>query len=215
MPTGLLDYVGPFLHRFREVRFDLLHGVRTGGRERLETLDLATANDIQKRRYEGIDPKLFNRILKNLGIDYSRFVFIDLGSGKGRALMLASMFPFKKVIGLEFSRTLWEISTANLRRFRTLRPKARPVETVLTDAAVYPLPNEPTVFFFFNAFGADVMTRVLENLRLSAERNPRDILFVYVYPQEAPPLGTLLETQGFQPAVDRAWCRVYRWCRPE
>jgi hypothetical protein len=96
MPTGLLDYVGPFLHRFREVRFDLLHGVRTGGRERLETLDLATANDIQKRRYEGIDPKLFNRILKNLGIDYSKFVFIDLGSGKGRAVMLASMFPFRK-----------------------------------------------------------------------------------------------------------------------
>ena len=32
-------------------------------------------------------------------IDYSRTVFIDFGSGKGRTLLLASHYPFRSIIG--------------------------------------------------------------------------------------------------------------------
>ena len=42
-------------------------------------------------------------ILADLGIYYPDCVFLDLGAGKGRALLLASQFPFKRIVGVEFS----------------------------------------------------------------------------------------------------------------
>ena len=37
--------------------------------------------------------------MASLEIDFSQFTFIDIGSGKGRALLLAAEYPFRRVVG--------------------------------------------------------------------------------------------------------------------
>ena len=53
-----------------------------------------------------IEPARFRKVLASLQIAFHDYTFIDFGSGKGRALLLASEFPFKRIIGLEFSPEL-------------------------------------------------------------------------------------------------------------
>lgn len=44
--------------------------------------------------YQATEPLLFREMLESLKIDLSEFTFVDLGSGKGRALLMATDFPF-------------------------------------------------------------------------------------------------------------------------
>ncbi len=44
---------------------------------------------------------------------------IDIGSGKGRVLLIASEFGFKKAIGVEISKVLHDISEKNIKIYKT------------------------------------------------------------------------------------------------
>jgi hypothetical protein len=52
------------------------------------------------------------------------------------------------------------------------------------DAAAYELPNEPSVLFMYNPFGAKTMAAVARRTRASIERNPRPLHVVYVVPEQ-------------------------------
>ena len=58
-------------------------------------------------------------LLLNIEEDLGRFDFIDFGSGKGRVLLVASHYPFRQVIGVEFSPELHEIAQENIRRYQS------------------------------------------------------------------------------------------------
>lgn len=45
--------------------------------------------------YQPTDPALFHEMLDSLKIDFRDFTFIDIGSGKGRTLLMASDYPFR------------------------------------------------------------------------------------------------------------------------
>jgi hypothetical protein len=103
--------------RERELRaaeFDTRFGVDTGGLIHPTELALDQPNQIHAVSYRGSDPKYFSDAIASLPIDYAQFVFIDFGSGKGRPLLLATQFPFKHIIGVEFSEELHRIAEENI-----------------------------------------------------------------------------------------------------
>src|SRR5712691_7133679 len=51
--------------------------------------------------YQPTEPVLFEEMLASIKIDFRNFTFIDLGSGKGRVLLLASDYPFRQIVGVE------------------------------------------------------------------------------------------------------------------
>ncbi len=55
--------------------------------------------------YQPTEATLFHEMIDALAqqtnIDFSEFTFIDLGSGKGRALLMASDYPFRRILGVE------------------------------------------------------------------------------------------------------------------
>ena len=133
---------------------------------------------------EVVTRKIFRDAIGALPIDYRRFVFIDFGSGKGRAILLATEFPFKRIVGVEFSEELHRIAQDNIRRFRSDISKCKDVESVCMDAVDYPLPDDCLVCYFCNPFDATLMAQVLSNIRKSFLRNPREIFIVYYNPKE-------------------------------
>ena len=116
------------LVKARSIGYDLRHGVRTRGIVPVSRLGL-TDESIQ---YEGIAPRTLRVTIDALG-PVEGFTFIDLGSGMGRAVLVASEFPFRRVVGVEISAELHAIASDNARRYRG-RQRCRDVELVHMDA---------------------------------------------------------------------------------
>lgn len=53
-------------------------------------------------------------MLDRLDIRGAAEVFLDYGSGKGRALIMAAQYPFRRILGVEFSPQLSLIASQNI-----------------------------------------------------------------------------------------------------
>ena len=133
--------------------------------------------------------------------DYSKYTFIDVGSGKGRVLFVAAEYPFRKVMGVEFSNALHDDAVANLKRYKFPRRRCADIEPVHADAREFEFPNDNLVIYLFNPFGEEVMERMLENLERSLERHPRHVIVVMLWPEHS----DVVERMGIM--------RVYRKTR--
>ncbi|MCE9563095.1 MAG: class I SAM-dependent methyltransferase [Planctomycetes bacterium] len=169
----------------RDQAFDSRHGVDTGGIIQLNSLQIAGTSWQNGTSYWAIDPAVFARLVGTLAIHHQDFTFIDFGSGKGRAVLLASEFPFKSVIGVEFSPELDQVARENLAGFRSERQQCWDMRLVCADALQYPLPHDPLVCYFFNPFGREVMARVAERIAESYQTQSREIYILYANPQHA------------------------------
>ena len=92
----------------------------------------------------------------------------DYGSGKGRVLMLAAEYPFKRIVGVEFAKSLHDISQENV---ATLGSEAGRIETFHADATEFDPPTDPLVLYFFHPFGVPALKQVaLARPRLARAR---------------------------------------------
>ena len=98
--------------------FDLKHGTDTSGVVHVGALDLPIAAARHAVRYQAAISDVFISLLNDLPITYNKYLFIDLGSGKGHALLLASDFPFKQIIGVELAPSLHEVACRNICIYR-------------------------------------------------------------------------------------------------
>jgi hypothetical protein len=162
-------------------RFDKRHCVETSGWIDGDRLD-GSANIRHATAYVGMPPIPFRSVMDQLPIDFEEFVFVDLGSGKGRALLLASEYPFAQITGVEFSPRLHSVAEANCRSYVSSGGKKRKIACCCMDASLFEIPPEPVVLFLFNPFGEAVMGRIAENLRTSLQRRPRVVFVVYFWP---------------------------------
>jgi SAM-dependent methyltransferase len=111
-------------------------------------------------------------------------VFIDVGSGKGRAVFQAARSPLKRVIGLELADELNEVARYNVEHNRD-RLKCQDVELITGDAVEYTFPDDLTIAYFYHPFSGTTFERVIDNLIASLDRNPRELHLVYGYPMMA------------------------------
>ena len=114
--------------------------------------------------------------------EVDRYTFLDVGAGKGRAMLQASLHPFHQVIGIELNPTLAGVTRDNMRIFSE-RPEASqlaPISLIEGDALAAPLPTTPTVAFLFHPFEAPVLRRFLDRcIQHFAERpGALDILYI-------------------------------------
>jgi predicted RNA methylase len=133
--------------------------------------------------YEATPAWLVKKILRSLPIDGREFTFIDLGSGMGRVLLLASEFSFPKIVGIEFARELSEIAGANVQRYRSAATAKSTFDLRCMDAAKYEFESDPLVVYLNNPFGKDTFDVVLSRLERSFRACPRSIFVVYLNPR--------------------------------
>ena len=132
--------------------FDLKYGTDTSGIIPGDALSCDDRNNLWSTAYYGVSPSVVNQALAALDLDWPRFTFLDLGSGKGRALLLASRFPFRRVVGVEIVSELNEIAAANILRFSAPWQKCREIEARNEDAAAFEYPDGPLVSVYVPSF---------------------------------------------------------------
>jgi SAM-dependent methyltransferase len=166
----------------REIEFDRARGVDTRGTISLFELAIDSPNVRSGLRHETTRPDLFHSLIGSLPIDFRSSVFVDLGSGKGRAVLLASEYPFKRVVGVEFSRELHAIALRNIAVCDRSRVRCGSMEVLCQDAVQFDFPAEPLVIYLYNPFLAEIVRRVVERLERSLESHPRPVFVIYANP---------------------------------
>ena len=169
--------------QFVEKQFDQRHGIDTVEIVPVKNLSLTKREADQAVFYEPTPIMEFGFILSRLGINFSDYTFLDLGSGKGRALLLATWFDFKKIIGVEISKPLHEIAQQNILSFHESGkiPKNN-VFSMCEDASNVSIPTEPLVIFLFNPFHEQIIEAFLESLRHSLRQNFKPTTILYGNP---------------------------------
>jgi SAM-dependent methyltransferase len=173
----------PWGRRVRDAKdpFDERFGTDTSGVVDLDKLAIESDNRRHGVRYQATPPVAFAEMIASLPIRFEDHAFVDFGSGKGRALLLASDFPFRQITGVEFSPTLHAIAEENLRRYRSSSQRCTRLRSVCLDALELPLPDTPAVLYFYNPFAEEVMSRLLGRVRRSLEERPRSIYVIFYH----------------------------------
>jgi SAM-dependent methyltransferase len=135
--------------------------------------------------YQPTDSALFHEMLEALrqqAGDFHDFIFIDLGSGKGRTLLMASDYPFRRILGVELLPALHQIAQENLSKYHGETQKCFALESVCADAVQFAFPAEPMVLYLFHPLPEAGLARVIANLAQSLQMNPRAVHVLYHNP---------------------------------
>jgi SAM-dependent methyltransferase len=137
--------------------------------------------------YQPTEPALFQEMIGELQectkLNLNEFTFIDLGSGKGRTLLMASDFPFRRIFGVELLPSLHAIAQQNLARYKSDSQKCFALESVCTDATTFSFPDGPLLIYLFNPFPEPGLRRTLANLEATLHSRPRPVYVLYHNPQ--------------------------------
>jgi hypothetical protein len=188
----------------RSRAFDRRHHVETAREERLGEMGVA-ADAIERGNavYRVTWGSLITKAMAQLDIDPRRYSFIDYGSGKGKAMLMASDYPFKTIIGLEYAKRLHDIAAENCRTYRSANQKCNSLEPILGDALDYAPPAGPIVCFMCNPFDEATLRAVFKSWRARYEGGEREIRILYLNMRNIAEKATVLENQDWLAPVAR------------
>lgn len=159
--------------------------------------------------YQPSDPAMFREMMAALPIDFQEFTFIDIGSGKGRTLLMASEYPLEKIVGVELLPQLHRIAEANIAGLAARKPTAAVsrIESVCADAREFVFPDKPLVVYLFNPLPEAALRRVIQNLEDSWRKSPRTIWIVYHNPVME---NVLVESPVMVKEARQQYCSLFR-----
>src|SRR5687768_17287549 len=85
--------------------------------------------------YEPTPPRIVDEVLQALPIEPQALTFVDLGSGKGRVVLLASRYPFRAVVGIEHRAALHAAAERNRQIFERSGERRSPIHLLCGDVA--------------------------------------------------------------------------------
>jgi SAM-dependent methyltransferase len=167
-------------HRYGDADYDWEHRVNTTSaavnwRDRLL--------GVFHSPYQPTEATLFHEMLDALhqltDLNFSDFIFLDIGSGKGRTLLMASDYPFRRIVGVELLTALHRAAQENLGKYRSESQKCFALESICADATEFPFPAEPLVLYLFNPLPEAGLRGMIANLEESLRSNPRKVYVLY------------------------------------
>lgn len=169
------------VHRAHAEYWERKLGISTFGGHALASEGIVSSDDLDYSPESYLD---FHRAMKWLTPGDFGGLFIDCGSGKGRLVLCAACYPFRRAMGVELSPILTGIAKRNLESARP-RLHCDQVEFVTQDAATFRFPPDTSCVFLYNPFGGTVLEAMLGNLRRSLEETPRRLALIVSTPDRA------------------------------
>lgn len=185
--------------------FDRKYGTDTSGYLGPEELVKGRANDAFNHGYSAIAPSVFREACRRwretlpaVSGRIQAYSFVDVGAGKGRALLLAAALPFRKIIGMEISEELARIAQRNVARWnRVARPQTN-IRVLKEDAANFRWPRTPLLVYLYNPFACSLVAQMAERLAAVAASGSGLVDLLYVNP-------TCTDTLASQGLFTRLW----------
>ena len=171
--------------------FDQMHGVDTSGLVPATHLVTGHANDEHITAYYGVAPSILRALIgawrKTPPLHHIEdYTFIDVGAGKGRAVLVASEYSFRNVAGIELNHEMAAIARQNVEHWTRAHSedptaaRVTPIEVVEQDALEFELPQTPTLLFLFHPFEAPVLKQLLRRIETQFANRPGSLDLLYV-----------------------------------
>ena len=205
---------------FLGTRWDRKYGVDTSGQ--IDLIDIDVVGPNREGGYSSVStsPSAYAFLSALFPADWKEFTFVDVGSGKGRVLMLAALQGFDTIIGIEFAPLICQIAEQNLDRFTGRRPAKWSV--VNADATAVDLPSGvPLLVYSFNPFKAEIWERFIPVLLKAneANKNPMCIILSGTIPEALRAAAAVIEgsarfrarAHGVTPFFADAYSRYDYW----
>jgi SAM-dependent methyltransferase len=165
----------------RDSSFDRKFGTDTGGA--MEPATLGIADDARREQailYLPSPARVTRWMLDHVGIDHRTFSLVDLGCGKGRVLLVASDYPFERIVGVEISPALCEVARANVVRYQPRSRRCRAVDVQNVDATAFEFPPTDLLLHLYHPFDPSLTSEVLSRLEQSVQARPRKVVVAYL-----------------------------------
>jgi SAM-dependent methyltransferase len=180
--------------------FDLKYGTDTGGYLRPDEIGSGGIHDAMNNGYSAVAPSVFReacrRWRETLPPSAARleaYTFVDVGAGKGRALLLAAELPFRKVIGVELNEALARIAQRNVTPWKRIARSRAEIRVMHEDAAEFRWPRTPLLVYLNNPFECALVELLASRIAAAAVSGPGLVDLLYVNPACA----DTLTRQGF------------------
>lgn len=157
--------------------FEMKYGVTTSKIVKREDLDISEISKEHSEEYKPTRIRHFRLLIKGLKLPEDS-VFVDMGSGKGRVLLMASLYNFKRITGVEISSRLCEIARNNIAIYEKKLKRPLHIEVVNEDVLQYNIKNDENVFYFYKPFDNFVMEKIIERIIKSLNDNPRIVWLI-------------------------------------
>ncbi len=128
------------------------------------------------------------------------YTFIDIGAGKGRAMLLASEFAFAEVVGVELHPQLCRAARRNVKRWNQLGRTSTPIRLACEEATAFEFPPGPCLLYLFHPFDGVVLARLIQRIEEAFAQRPGELDLLYVNAEFE---GLLAQHPGFE----RLWSR--------
>lgn len=185
--------------------FDLKYGTDTSGYLGPEDLAKGQPNDTFNYGYSAVAPSVFyeacrrwRETLPAVAGKIGAYTFVDVGAGKGRALLLASELPFRRVIGIELNEELAHIAQRNVERWNRVRRTRAKVRVIQEDVLNFCWPRPPLLVYLYNPFDCSLVAHTAEKLSAGAASGSGLIDLLYLNP-------TCTDTLTAQSLFERLW----------
>ena len=164
------------VERFEEWRYGIYTETNIGLKE-------CGISDTACHHYAAFSYIRFRELMKKITIREGEDVFIDIGSGMGRVVVMAASYPFRRVMGVEISKVLDEVARKNVQKAEP-RLRCKNIDLQCMDAREFQIPQDLSMVFFWSPFDETILSQVFANLRRSLEESPREMTIIYTYPPE-------------------------------
>ncbi len=192
-PARKLQLVKPASTNGRPLHpFDVGHGTETGGLIPAAQLLTGHPSDKHVTAYYGVAPSILRSLLdlwlhRTAPISpIDRYTFLDIGAGKGRAMLVAAESPFLEVVGVELNPTLADIARRNIAIAVhhdleiEIQQLLSPIRLVQGDALTLDLPETPTLALLFHPFEAPLLRRFIRRIEARFATRPGHLDLLYI-----------------------------------
>ena len=143
-------------------------------------MDIANEVVTHCNGYAATRVRHFKRLMKLIEFPPDS-VFVDIGCGKGRILVMASEYSFKRVVGVEICKDLCKTARANIRQLEARSGKKLNIQIIESDIQNFQMQDDENVFYLFNPFDSYLRARFLSSVERSIQRVPRQVWLMLNY----------------------------------
>ena len=184
-------------------RFDRRYGVDTCGNIPARYLQVVGDHQPHGSDFLSIPARTFERAINLVAEDIRGLTFVDIGAGKGRAMLLAARRPFARVMGVEYGVELAAVANQNFARYRDPAQRCHDLHCYCADATAFELPPGPLLLYFMRTFDNVMLTKMIRHIRASHDARPRRMVILFVCPPQYAPPADLFLRAGFRHRLTR------------
>ena len=180
---GLIIVAQKITHLVEDLYFDKKYNTDTVRWRSIN--EVSHKHTVNASPYQPTRGTPFLKLLHKLKLPKS-FTFVDIGSGKGKILLLAQEYGFKNIKGVEFSTELCQIAEKNILEYSKKKKgyNIQPIDVINDDILNYQFTRDSYCLFLFNPFDEIIMSKLIEKLKVALNKKIKMII-IYRNPKYA------------------------------